>query len=131
MNKAVNTPITGVMLTALFHDARATERAYEVAIARGYQQSDISLVMSDETRRHQFSSGSVVPELVEKAKQSAESKPGDAKELGGPAGGAVGTIAPAAAAIGTALLLPGLIFARPIAVALAAAGAVGLAGGIA
>jgi hypothetical protein len=34
------------------------------------------------------------------------------------------------AAVGTAVLVPGLVFAGPIAIALTAAGAVGLAGGL-
>jgi hypothetical protein len=124
------------MITALFRDATGTERAYEAALARGYSPDDINLLMSEETRQRKFTAGRVHSALVEKARQSTErpttEKPAtlDADETGGPVGGTVGTIAPAAAAVGTALLLPGLIFAGPVAVALAAAGAVGLAGGV-
>ncbi|HEY6642034.1 hypothetical protein [Povalibacter sp.] len=124
------------VITALFRDAASTERAYEATLARGYTSDDINLLMSEETRQRAFTGGRVHSALAHKARQSTEhstpDKPGvlDAGDTGGPIGGTVGTIAPAAAAVGTALLLPGLIFAGPIAVALAAAGAVGLAGGV-
>jgi hypothetical protein len=126
---------SAAMVTGLFHDAQAAQRAYEATISRGYKQSDINLLMSEETRRQRFSAVHVAPELADKARQATERKSEqpnvlDARELGGPAGGTVGTIAPAAAAVGAALLLPGLIFAGPVAVALVAAGAVGLAGGV-
>lgn len=124
------------MVTALFRDAASTERAYEATLARGYDPDDINLLMSEETRQRKFTAGRVHSALAEKARQSTErpttEKPGtlDADETGGPVGGTVGTIAPAAAAVGMALLLPGLILAGPVAVALAAAGAVGVAGGL-
>jgi hypothetical protein len=124
------------MVTALFRDAASTERAYEATLARGYSPDDINLLMSEETRQQAFTAGRVHSALAEKARQSTErpstEKPAvlDADETGGPVGGTVGTIAPAAAAVGTALLLPGLILAGPVAIALAAAGAVGVAGGV-
>src|SRR5699024_5465601 len=52
------------------------------------------------------------------------------KVLGGPTGGTAATIAPALAAAGTAALLPGLILAGPVAIALTAAAAVGITGGL-
>jgi hypothetical protein len=124
------------MVTALFRDATSTERAYEATLARGYSPDDINLLMSEETRQRTFTAGRVHSALAEKARQSTErpttEKPAalDADETGGPVGGTVGTIAPAAAAVGTALLLPGLIFAGPVAIALIAAGTVGVAGGL-
>jgi hypothetical protein len=124
------------MITALFRDAASTESAYEATLARGYDAADINLLMSEETRQKSFTTGRVHAALAEKARRSTErsanEKTGalDASETGGPIGGTVGTIAPAAAAVGTALLLPGLIFAGPVAIALAAAGAVGVAGGV-
>ena len=121
----------GDVITGLFRDGPGVERAYSAAERLGYKGADINLVMSEETRQREFAVGQVGPELADRAAQSTEQNPGhDASELGGPAGGTMGTIAPAAAAIGTIVLLPGLIFAGPVAVALAAAGAVGLAGGL-
>ncbi|HEY5808812.1 MAG TPA: hypothetical protein VIT67_12635 [Povalibacter sp.] len=127
---------TPSIVTALFADSGSTERAYEATLARGYEPDEINLLMAEETRQREFTAGRVHAALAAKARQSTErksaAKPGslDAEETGGPVGGTVGTIAPAAAAVGTALLLPGLILAGPVAVALAAAGAVGVAGGI-
>lgn len=122
------------MVTALFHDPAGVERAYDTALSRGYGQDDINLVMSEETRRRHFTADQVEGELADKAAASTEKntdkKQPAASKLGGPAGGTAATIAPALAAIGSAALLPGLIFAGPIAVALAAGAAVGVTGGL-
>lgn len=119
-----------VFVTALFKDSTGVERAYNAALARGYGRDDINLVLSEETRRRHFSVDQVATDLADKAAKSTEKKPRDATELGGPAGGTAATLAPALAAIGTAALLPGLILAGPIAVALAAGAAVGITGGL-
>lgn len=121
------------IVTALFADAAGTQRAFEATLERGYEPEEINLLMSEDTRQRRFATGRVEAALAAKARQStgAERPAGlDEKNIGGPVGGTVGTIAPAAAAIGTVLLLPGLIFAGPVAVALAAAGAAGVAGGV-
>ncbi|WP_129782195.1 hypothetical protein [Peristeroidobacter soli] len=118
------------MVTALFKDAGGVERAYHVALARGYAQDDINLVLSEETRRRSFNVDQVETELADKAAHSTEKKQPVAAKLGGPAGGTAATIAPALAAIGSAALLPGLVLAGPIAIALAAGGAVAITGGL-
>lgn len=122
------------LVTALFTDADGVERAYHAALDRGYETSEINLMLSEETRQRHFARGQVNAELAGKAADSTEDRSrsagADATELGGPAGATAGTLAPAAAAIGTALLLPGLILAGPVAVALTAAGAVGVTGGV-
>jgi len=115
-------------VTALFRSPDAAERAYRAAVALGYEDEDINLVISDATRdrllvdaRH--------PKLSNNAAESKD-QPTKGADLGGPTGGTLGTIAPILAAVGTAVLVPGLVFAGPIAIALTAAGAVGLAGGL-
>lgn len=120
------------MITGLFADRESAERAYCCVADRGYGADDISVIMSDETRERYFSTHSTRTELSEKAAASAEGQSKAAKELGGPTGGTLGTAAPVLAAIGTLLLIPGvnIAVAGPIAVALTAAGAVGIAGGI-
>lgn len=118
------------LVTALFNDAAGVERAYDAALSRGYSRDDINLVLSEETRRRHFTEAQVETELADKAAESTEKKQPAASKLGGPAGGTAATIAPALAAIGSAALLPGLIFAGPIAVALAAGAAVGITGGL-
>lgn len=117
-------------VTALFRNLDAAERAYRAAEALGYQTADINLVIADATRDRLLAErGGAHSHLSHNAAESAE-KPPKGADLGGPTGGALGTIAPVIAAVGTVALIPGLVFAGPIAVALTAAGAVGLAGGL-
>jgi hypothetical protein len=112
------------MVTGLFADSESVERAYQFVAQRGYDTGDINVVMSDETRRRYFSDDRQVNvELGRKVEEGGE--------IGGPMGGTIGTIIPALIAVGV-VALPGvgLILAGPVAVALAAAGAAGLAVGL-
>ncbi|MFL6548770.1 MAG: hypothetical protein ACJ8OJ_08745 [Povalibacter sp.] len=118
------------MISALFVDASGVERAFSAALALGYKADEINLLLSEQTRQRLFAQGQVQSTLADKAAESTQygaSK--EAAALGGPAGGTAATLAPAAAAIGAAVLIPSLVVAGPIAIALAAAGAVGVAGG--
>jgi hypothetical protein len=116
----------GTLITALFSDRNDAERAYRCVSELGYDPSEIDVVMSAETRERHFPDPAATP-LSENASASET-----AKDLGGPAGGTLGTAAPVAAAIGALLLVPGigLAVAGPAAVALGAATAVGVAGGV-
>jgi hypothetical protein len=117
-------------VTAVFRNADAAERAYRAAAALGYEDADINVVISDVTRDRLLSErGASHPNLSSNAAESAD-KPAKGADLGGPTGGTLGTIAPVIAAVGTAVLIPGLVFAGPVAIALTAAGAVGVAGGL-
>jgi hypothetical protein len=117
-------------VTALFTSADAAERAYRAATALGYEDADINVIVSDATRDQLVADhGARHPNLSSNAAESAQ-KPPKGADLGGPTGGTLGTIAPVVAAVGTAVLIPGLVFAGPIAIALTAAGAVGIAGGL-
>jgi len=111
-------------VTAVFRSPDAAERAYRAAAALGYEDADINLVISDATRDGLLSDARH-PNLSSNAAESAD-KPAKGADLGGPTGGTLGTIA----AVGTAVLIPGLVLAGPIAIALTAAGAVGVAGGL-
>jgi hypothetical protein len=126
------TPSMGnaAIVTALFKSASGVERAYDVALSRGYSADDINLVLSEDTRQKYFNVDQVETELADKAAESTEKKQPAASKLGGPTGATAATIAPALAAIGSAALLPGLILAGPIAIALAAGGAVAITGGL-
>lgn len=113
------------MVTGLFRDRDSAERAYGSITSRGYDKSDVNLVMSDETRKKHFSDDSgVQTELGNKA--------ADGAGIGGAIGGTIGAIAAALAAVGTSIAIPGLglVIAGPIAAALAGAGAGGLTGGL-
>jgi hypothetical protein len=111
------------IVTALFKDRAAAERGYETLTARGYDAKDVNIVMTDNTRKSQFESGTTT-ELGNKAAKGAG--------VGGAIGGTVGAIAAAIAAVGTSLVLPGLglVVAGPLAAALAGAGAGAATGGL-
>ncbi|HEV7448207.1 MAG TPA: hypothetical protein VGO18_36905 [Steroidobacteraceae bacterium] len=121
------------MVTGLFTTKEGAEGAYRTAARLGYENSDIDVLMSEETRKRYFSPGhDTKTDLSGNASKNAAEDGKSADELGGPAGGTIGTIAPALAGVGTLLLVPvlGVVAAGPIAVALTAAGAVGLAGAL-
>jgi len=117
------------MVTGLFTNKESAERGYQSATRLGYENSDIDVLMSDETRNRYFPPGhDTTTDLSSNATEDEKA----ADNLSGPAGGTIGTIAPALAGVGTLLLVPvlGAFAAGPIAVALTAAGAVGLAGAL-
>ena len=79
------------MVTGLFPDRAAAERAYGDVSARGYGHSDVNLVMSDETRKRHF--------LNEDAPQTelGTKGPAEGAGIGGAIGGGLGAIAAAIA----------------------------------
>lgn len=126
------------MLTGLFHERDSAERAYQTMYNRGYDKGDVSLVMSDDTRKRCFSGNAEKDtKLSDKAADSSSVFSGNMSKtegagIGGAIGGTLGAIAGAVAAIGTTLILPGLglVIAGPIAAAVAGLGAGGVAGGL-
>lgn len=126
------TSMESFVTTALFRDFERAERAFQAANEAGYEPSDINVLMSEETRqRFLETKGSGTP-LGQKAAEPAPEASKSADALGGPAGGTMGTVAPVIGAVGAALLIPGLglAVAGPIAIALTAAGTVGVATGL-
>lgn len=118
-------------VTALFDDRESAEAAYRGTCQLGYEKSDVTLVMSDATRERCFpDEPRRDTELGDRAHETTGAA-GQGSELGGPLGGTLGTLAPAAVGLGSLLLIPGIIFASPVVVALAAAGVVALVGGLA
>jgi hypothetical protein len=112
------------MITGMFPDRESAERAYNSASERGYTKDEVSLIMSDETRKKYYSGYVKETVLGTKAAEGA----GKGSAIGGTIGAAVGIIA----AIGTSLVIPGLglIIAGPIAAGIAGVGAGSLTGGI-
>ena len=108
------------IVTAMFRDFRQAEQAYRAAIDLGYEAPDINVLMSEETRQAYLENAHSDTPLAEKAEERAPESSKSADKLGGPAGATVGTIAPAIAAVGAALLIPGLglAVAGPIGIAL-------------
>lgn len=113
------------MITALFGDGHAAERAYQACVERGYDIGDVNVVMSEDTRNRLLTDDSATTTLL--AGHKAEGG-----ELGGPRGGRVEILVTIAAAVGAALALPalGFVVAGPVAAALAGAGAAGVAAGL-
>ena len=108
------------MVTGLFRDRASAERAYDCLADRGYARDDVTLMMSDETRRTHFAGAETEP----------GSKTMEGAGIGAGIGGAIGAVLAGLAAVGSSLVLPGigLVVAGPVAAALAGAGAGGLAG---
>ena len=132
MTHSALSPGPARMVTGLFTNKDSAERGYQSATRLGYENSDIDVLMSEETRNRYFSSGHDTKTDLSSNATKGAAEDGKSADLGGPAGGTIGTIAPALAGVGALLLVPvlGVIAAGPIAVALTAAGAVGLAGAL-
>lgn len=119
----VGTPQNWV--TGTFRDRASAERAYDSMLSRGYDEKEINLIMSDETRRLYFSE-----------QNANDAAPGNKAMEGAGVGGAIGitagAILAAVAAIGSSIAIPGLglVIAGPIALALAGAGAGAVTGGL-
>lgn len=124
-SKTRQTPSPGPkMVTGLFRDHTHAEQAYSAVTQRGYDRSDVNLVMSDATRKKHFASGVLHPAFSSKALEGAS--------IGSALGGTVGAISAAVAAVGMSIVFPGLglVIAGPVAAALLGAGAGGLTGGL-
>ena len=113
------------IVTALFKDPNSAEFAYRDLLNRGYEEDDITLVMSEETHKKHFLNNDVEqPDLKTKSLQGMG--------VGGAIGTTIGAIAAAVAAIGTSLVIPGLgiVVAGSLAASFAGAGAGAVTGGI-
>lgn len=111
------------MVTGLFKDRENAESAYRSLRLRGYSDDEISVIMSDDTRK-KYS--------VKDPHSEIGSKAGEGAGIGGAVGGTLGAILGGIAAIGTNLVLPGLglVVWGPVAAAIAGAGAGGFTGGL-
>ena len=112
------------LLSGLFADGDAAERAYQACVNRGYDIGDVNVVVSEDTRKALLKSHDEVK--VKLAEQKSEGG-----ELGGPSGGRTGILVTIVAAVGAAVAIPTVgILIGPVAVGLAAAGAAGAAAGL-
>jgi uncharacterized protein YjbJ (UPF0337 family) len=115
------------LVTGLYDTPEAADKAYQNLTTRhGYQASDISVLMSDDTRKRHF--GHVKP--GQEFKEG--SKAAEGAGIGGGIGLGVGAALGALVAAATAIAIPGigLVVAGPIAGAIAGAGAGGATGTI-
>lgn len=109
-------------VTGVFRDRESAERAYRAVETRGYKSNDVSLMMSDETRKRHFYKDDKDTGLGNKALEGAG--------VGAGVGGALGATIVGILAAGTSLAIPGLglVIAGPLAGALAGAATGGAAG---
>lgn len=117
--------LTHTRVSALFHNREQADRAYDVAMNRGYTRDDVSVVMTSETRERHYPHGSYT-------EGDTGSKVAEGAGIGGGIGTVAGAIIGAIAAVGTTLVIPGLnlLIAGPLAAGLAGAGAGALTGGL-
>jgi hypothetical protein len=125
MEQNRNTTKDQRMLTGMFTDRESAENAYSTLQDRGYSNDEIDLIMSDETRKKNFSSDEV-------GETEMGTKAAEGMGKGSAIGGTIGAIAGIIAALGTSVAIPGLglVIAGPLAAGAAGAGAGGLTGGI-
>lgn len=107
-----------------FRDRLDAEQAYDELRRLGYAESQIHVLMSDQTRNQYYGAN--------KDEHPVGSHAVEGLGVGAAVGTAVGAALAAVAAVGTTLIVPGLglVIAGPIAAALAGAGAGGVAGGL-
>ena len=111
-------------VVGLFEKVGAAERAYVSCLDRGYDLGQINVVVSEDTRRKLLISDSEIENEL-----AGDDAAGG--ELGGPKGGRVGMLVTVLASVGAAVAVPALGFVvGPLAIALTAAGAAGVAGGL-
>jgi hypothetical protein len=113
-------------VSGVFDSVAAAERAVNVFERRGYPREEITVIMSDATRK-KYLGGETAPPAIEKHTKAPEGA-----ATGGAIGGTLGAIAGAVAAAGTSVLIPGLglVIAGPLAGALAGLGAGAATGGL-
>ena len=112
------------VITALFHNRRDAERAYNELIDHGLSDEEVSVILSKETRDRYLSGEYEETKMGNKATEGA----GVGGAVGGTTGGIIGALTAAAAPV----VFPGigLVLSGPLAAALAGAGAGGLGGSL-
>jgi len=112
------------LVTGLFTDRESAESAYRSLRLRGYTDSEINVLMSDDTRQKYYAK--------EPGTEVIGTKAGEGAGLGGAIGGTLGAIIGGVLGVGANFVIPGLgiVLWGPIAAALAGAGAGGFTGGL-
>lgn len=108
----------------IFSNSMNAENTYNALKLRGYQEDDLSLLMSEATKNHSFNGEAPVETVGNTTAENVA--------IGTGVGGTLGAIAGALLTLGTTALIPGLgiVVAGPIIGALAGAGAVGATGAL-
>ena len=127
-------------LVGIFDNRTTAETAYELIHNRGYDKSDVNLIMSHEARDLYFSNKSFEGDPVFTEKDMiSEAEPQKVTNvilkdaaIGAGIGITIGAIFGAIAAIGTSIIIPGagLIIAGPLASGIISAAGLGIGGGM-
>jgi hypothetical protein len=106
----------------LFNSAENANDYYDFLVASGYKTSDITVIMSKDTKERFYATNEHISDPGDEALKGAGA--------GGAIGGSIGAVAGAILAIGSSIVIPGLgiAVAGPLAAALAGAGAGGATG---
>jgi hypothetical protein len=120
----LTTPPPLNMMSALFRTQENAEKAILLLGKKGYSKEDVSVVMSEETRKRFVSETHATPSHLAKAAEGVG--------MGSAVGGAAGAILLGIVAVAAPIVVPGigLLIAGPLVAALAGAGAGGIAGGL-
>jgi hypothetical protein len=112
-------------VTGLVKDKESAEEAYRLASQTSYNDNEINVVMSEDTKEKYCGK-------VTTLETEVGSKVAEGAAMGGAVGSAVGATLAAIADIGSNLVFPGLgiIVAGPLAAAIAGAGAGGVTAGL-
>ncbi len=116
-----------VYVSGLYASPAEADRAYQhLRDTYGYDDGDIDVLMSDETRRQHYGNGEAETE------PTGGTKAAEGLGAGSAIGGTVGAALGALFAVGSSMVIPGigLVVAGPVAAALAGAGAGGATGGL-
>ena len=121
-NYSTAAAVEPLALTALFKNRNDADSAYEWLLKNGYNSEDIHLLMSEETRQKYHYAEAARPETTDEDAIAG-------LEAGAVFGGGLGAMLGIVAAVGAAVIIPGmgLAVAGPLAASLAGAG--GLVGG--
>jgi uncharacterized protein YjbJ (UPF0337 family) len=117
----------GALVTGMYNSPEQAGRAYQDLTTRhGYKADEISVLMSDESRKRHFGDAKPGQEF------SHGTKAAEGAGVGGGIGMGIGAALGALLAVGTSIAIPGLglVVAGPLAAALAGAGAGGATGGL-
>jgi uncharacterized protein YjbJ (UPF0337 family) len=117
----------GALVTGMYNSPEQAGRAYQDLTTRhGYKADEISVLMSDESRKRHFGDAKPGQEF------SHGNKAAEGAGVGGGIGMGIGAALGALLAVGTSIAIPGLglVVAGPLAAALAGAGAGGATGGL-
>ncbi len=114
------------LVIATFTNRDKAEAIVNVLHSMGYQDEEITIIMSDEVMQQHFE------EKIKAQDEYRGHKTIEGSGVGSAIGGTLGAIVGAVAAVGSTLVVPGLglLVAGPIAGGLAGAGAGGITGGL-